>query len=390
MKRAIVFHSNAVWPPSLWVAIFVVLCVVFDGGILLLETAAPAHRAFEISSTPEIVNVRTVLIAGAAGVFAMFRLVRFHPACNDRYRNWLEQTPWTADKPLPGGPAHIVWQDMAVIGALTLFAGLHPKVNPIWPALVFALVYLVAMTLLLAATRQRTHFLILGFLWPALFLPAMRGWPQGVLSLALLGIIWHGHRATLRAFPWEFPGGGSIWQIPAPALGVEKVQRIGWPYKELSVKVGFKPTSLTTCFFISILFGWWTFCIMAAGGIPSVSGAILVLAIVVATGRLLLYLSPVGPSFNVWGRLAAKQFVVPGFDVVFLSPAAAILLAVLAEIVVRSMGFVGAVADSIVVALIWFVLLSGGPTFRAWLLTGHHRLRQPVTKRRDRGRLRSI
>src|ERR1043166_5279277 len=111
MKRAIVFHSNAVWPPSLWVAIFVVLCVVFDGGILLLETAAPAHRAFEISSTPEIVNLRTVLIAGAAGVFAMFRLVRFHSACNDRYRNWLEQTPWTADKPLPGGPVHIVWQD---------------------------------------------------------------------------------------------------------------------------------------------------------------------------------------------------------------------------------------------------------------------------------------
>ena len=151
MKRALQFHSNAVWP-RLWVVVtFAVVYGLFSAAVWLIAVTSRMAQA-DISDMQEMVVSRNFILAMAAGCYAVYRLVRFHPVCNRGYRAWMTLSPWTADKPLPLGPVHLVWQDAIVIGALTTIAGWHAHVNPLLPAGVFGLVYGGGMTLLLGIT----------------------------------------------------------------------------------------------------------------------------------------------------------------------------------------------------------------------------------------------
>jgi hypothetical protein len=57
---------------------------------------------------------------------------------------------------------------------------------------------------------------------------------------------------------------------------------------------------------------------------------------------------------------------------------------------VRFSGPYYASAEALVVGSIWFVLFSGAPTLRAWLLTGHHRHRQPSIVHSNKQMLRKV
>src|SRR5438046_2314432 len=140
MKRLLSLHSNAVWPPLGLVALFVVTYGVLDAGLWLVEKAVP-NVSGGISDMPEIMNIRSGILETAAGLFAAFRLWRFHPACNTSYAWWLSLTPWTADKPLPMGPVQLVWQDALVLGSLAAFARWRANVNPVLPMIAFGMVY---------------------------------------------------------------------------------------------------------------------------------------------------------------------------------------------------------------------------------------------------------
>src|SRR4051794_15101064 len=119
MKTRTPFHSNAVWPPAILVIPFVVVYGLLLVSIWLIAVGEQRAVA-SISSSSDIVNMQTVILGGAAGVYALFRVLRFHPKCNQAYAAWLKLSPWTARKPLPLGPIHLVWQDAAVVGVLTL------------------------------------------------------------------------------------------------------------------------------------------------------------------------------------------------------------------------------------------------------------------------------
>ena len=121
MKRSIPFHSNAVWPPPLLLGLFVILYGMIAVCLWLIELAVPSTGQ-TMSDMGEILNMRRGILLSAAGVYAVYRLWRFHPACNQAYAAWLKLSPWTAAKPFPMGPVNLVWQDAAVIGALTALA----------------------------------------------------------------------------------------------------------------------------------------------------------------------------------------------------------------------------------------------------------------------------
>ncbi|HEY9508324.1 MAG TPA: hypothetical protein VIV82_00535, partial [Verrucomicrobiae bacterium] len=55
------------------------------------------------SSREEFTNVWSSVLILAAGTYAVFRIWRFHPACNHAYAAWLKLSPWTAERPLPLG-----------------------------------------------------------------------------------------------------------------------------------------------------------------------------------------------------------------------------------------------------------------------------------------------
>jgi len=227
MKHRWPFHCPTVWPPTILVALFFVVYGLLTSGLWFLQLRF-VTVAGDLSGLPEIKQLHQVILGGAAFIYAVYRLARFHPACHWTYAAWLKLSPWTPNQPLPLGPVHPVWQDAAVIGVLTAIAEWHAHVDPALPAVAFGLSYLIVMTGLLAMTRQWPAFLMLGFLWPALMLPDVEGWPGVVLLVAIVLVIWLGHRRSLRAFPWPFldqpnrlkaPGGKSDLKIEIRVAG---------------------------------------------------------------------------------------------------------------------------------------------------------------------------
>jgi hypothetical protein len=334
--------------------------------------------------------VRAIILGFAAGSHALYRLWRFHPACNQRYAAWLRLSPWTADKPLPLGPVHLVWQDVVLVGLIMAFAKWHAGVNPWVPIVVFGLVYFGGMTLLLAATGMRIHSLLLGILWPALILPVVKSWPIFV-SMAMLAVVYHGHWAALRRFPWNplvsarvRENTSSVWQtevhiLPGASGGMTS-PKVGWPFMPLSPnvqKLQSASISLSTAVAVSLLIAWWTYCVVVRFQWPPMPAAILFFSVVAAVMRVVIYRAPILPPFNVWGRIASGRLIVPRFDQVLLTPVAVVIVGIAGATIIWRAGVWYAVAESCVIAVVTFVFLSGGPTLQKWMLTGQHRYRVP-------------
>jgi hypothetical protein len=392
MKFFRAFHSRAAWPPTVAVALFVILYAMLAGTIWAIERLAPNGQD-ALAELPELARTRTILLITAAGAFAIYRLARFHPVWNRGYAAWLRLSPWTAERPLPLGPVHLVWQDLVVLGLLTAIAAGHKDADLYEPVAAFVLVYLVGWSVTLAFTRTWASCLWLGFLWPALLLPVARTpWAATVLVLALVGVLWHGHRVALRSFPWPSvrsptrsdaapAASGLQVEVRIPGLSdtpaVQATTNVGWPYSALSPKVGSKPIPTAVSLSLSLLLGWWLFCIVLGFDFPPGGELVLLFALVAALLRLGIYCSGLQPPFSLAGRLSSGRLVLPGYDQVFLTPAAVGLLGLVGTVLIKRSGAWYALTESGVLALVSFVLLAGGPTLRNWHLTGHHRYRLP-------------
>lgn len=384
MKRLRAFHSNAVWPPAALVVAFVAVYVLLGFGIWLIERATRIQG--ELFQNREIQNVRMFILGIASTGYAIYRLARFHPGCSRAYSHWLRLSPWTAEKPLPLGPVHLVWQDAVVIAVLEAVAIWHARLDPGLIAAVFGLSYLIGMTILLAFTRRWAPCLILGFLWPTLMLPAAEGLPIAGLIGAIIAVIWWGHRQSLQAFPWDFLKNSD--RPPQPALqtqiqinvGASKpsLSQVGWPFSVLSPKVDFPAVALGASVSISALIGWWVYCVIKRAAWESAPEVILFAAALSAFFRFVIYASGKGTPFNIWGRISSGKLIVPGFDRVLLTPIFTVVVAVLGGMMIRRSGDCYPAAEAIVIAVISFVLTAGGPTLRNWTLTGRHRFRPPT------------
>ncbi len=398
MKRPLLFHSNAVWPPSLFVGVFWVLYAIVTGCLWLINFMVGGT----IGQAPDldgIQRIQTLLLAGAAGLYAAYRLGRFHPACDQAYANWLRLSPWIAAKPLPLGPVHLVWQDAVVIGVLTALGAWHAHIDPTLPAGVFGLIYLIGMTLLLAFTRRWGACLVLGFLWPALILPESSSVVRIGLVAGIIVASWYGHRRSLQAFPWKHMDGakrppGSALQreirIDMGTAANKTLAAVGWPLSALSPKVEPFAVSTRTSLWLSALIGWWSYCLMRASSIEPAAEVIVAFAVFAALIRIAIYSSEVSVPFNLWGRIAWGRLIVPGFDRILLTPVAAVLLGLLGGAMIKSSGSWSPVVGACVLALLWLVLLSGGPTRRNWVLTGQLRFRPPARGSSSKQALRQI
>jgi hypothetical protein len=294
---------------------------------------------------------------------------------------WLRSSPWTATKPLPLGPVHVVWQDTVVLGVLAAVAKWHARANPALPVIVFGFIYLVGFTLLLAYTRRRTHCALLGFLWPAFMLPIVKGRIAILLVLAIIAVIWHGHWTSLRAFPWDFlqssdlRSGKSVWHTEVRVF--RRSSDAGWPFVALSANPSTISISRSTSLVLSLLLGWWLYCLFLATDAEASPMIILPWAIFGALLRVAVYCIGISPPFTLWGRIASGRIIVPRFDQILLTPLSVVLLAISGAALIRRFSFYPAVTVSLFASVLVFVLLSGGPTLRRWALTGQYRLRPP-------------
>jgi hypothetical protein len=389
MKRPLPFHSNAVWPPPLLTGLLIFSYGLFAGAFWLISLSVPSSGRTSFRESANNAGVFMVIIGLFAGLYAAFRLFRFHPACNRAYASWLKLTPWTAAKPLPLGPIHPVWQDAAVIGALSALAHWHTHGDSLTSLVAFASVYLIGMTILLGLTRRWWNFLALGFLWPALMLPSVAGTPGIIIIVAIIVVIWHGHIQSLKAFPWVFLKAKSPDSAAPPVLQTDiridldfgqtsgAASNLGWPYSILSPKLQTVSVSNRTNLAQSLLLGWWSYCIIVATQMEPEPEVILFGTVVAAIFRLAIYGGKAAAPFNLWGRITSGRLIIPGYDRVFLTPLATVLAAAIGAIIIKRAGPWFPVAEACTIAAAWYVLFGGGPSLRNWILTGQLRLRPP-------------
>ena len=382
MKLSLSFHSNAVWPPQPMVALFLLIYGVFTGGIYLLRL----HWGIPFSATPDFRVLLAPVLAGAAIVYALYRLWRFHPTGSRAYSTWLEMSPWTPDRPLPVGPVHLVWQDAVVIGVLMALAQWHARVDPALPLLAFAFTWLIGMTLLLANARVWPAFLALGFLWPALLLPENTDWSRWSLLGTIFLVVWLGHRASLKTFPWRpvnpvdrmsaaaggKSGPNAELRIDFSVIGPAY---LGWPYLVLSPKIGRRAVPTPVSVWLGLLTGWWAWCLFEASAADPSPGLLFFLAVCAAGLRLILYCSNVAPLFNLWGRLTTGRLLLPGFDRVFVTPLVLVLIGIGGGMLIPYSGPWYPATEAVVLGLLCFGLLQGGPNLQTWLLTGQLRFK---------------
>jgi len=400
MKRPLPFHSNAVWPPAFPASCFLFLYGFLALSFWVIEALTPqADGSF--SSREEFTNVWSSVLILAAGTYAVFRIWRFHPACNHAYAAWLKLSPWTAERPLPLGPVHPVWQDAVVAGVFAFLAFAHAHINPLVPVMASGFVYLVGMTGVIAYTRMFASLTALLFLWPAMLLPALEGWPVALLVVGILVVIWHGYKKGLSAFPWAFlesssRSNASVLTVqikvrnPVEPSSESPTASVAWPLSVLSPKLRCYSISTVNSLIVSAVIAWWAFCLIMRFEIQLSSGAILSMTIFAAAIRLTFYCYGITTPFNFFGRIASGNIIIPGFDKILLTPFAAVLVAIAGGVIIRRSGSYHALVEALVIAVICSVLLIGGPRLRDWNLTGRHRFRTPSRATANKQKLRQV
>jgi hypothetical protein len=396
-------HSNAVWPRGYGLVFLAVIYASLDGAIWLIRHAFPS--GVTTSDVQVFENLRCGVLAGMAGLYAIYRLVRFHPACNQGYGMWLKLTPWTAEKPLPLGPVHVVWQDVAMLTLMIAIGWFDGHASPLWVAVAFGSIYLLGLTILLAVTRTWGFCLLLCFLWPALMLPSVRGVPMFVVVGVMFNVAWLGHERSLRSFPWKFL---AVTNRPAVTSGLTGVQielripgltdmasntmrgSVGWPLIRLGPKLDYYSVSTRAGLLWSLLMGWWTSCFSSGLQTPSFAGFVIAFAVFGALTRFVIYCTPVTPPFSFPARIVSGRLILPGFDRVFVTPMVCVIAGILGAALIRHSGSFYVVVESCVVGLLWLILLNGKPTVKNWLLTGYHRYSVPRIPRGARQAFRPI
>lgn len=320
-------------------------------------------------------SFRWILLVICSVAYGAYRVRLFHPFRNERYRRWIEVAPWTFDKPLPVGPVHLVWTDLAVLGVLCSLGYVNRVSNFLWLPALFLTAYLVY--LIATFDRRQIQFVTLAlFLGPFVFYPHRDlRISVGVLAGIYL-LAYFGYRAQFKQFPWNTsywrPDISREYRNKAIAEGV-----IGWPYRTLNA---YEPTmrlSFVSALALSILATWWLHSIAWVFGekervalLTTIMGLVYLPVIL----RLLAYIRGFWPPIGLFGRIFTLRWVIPGYDKVFVAPLCALLVATGTQIFGGRLGLPLVWRFELGFFVMFFAVLSIPPSLRSWRLVGRHRL----------------
>jgi hypothetical protein len=330
----------------------------------------------------------TVFYAGLALTLAGYGVWRanMYPALDEDYANWWATTPWAAGQRLPAGPVLLVWQDACVVAALVaaclIPGGEMPlKVVRFLP-LFFFVTYIYGLSVGNFNIRQDAA--VVGALAALATVPLAVGRSGGLAALWLLALvafvatIW-GVLRGLREFPWV-PKRRSISIEAWIAKSGEPT--IAPPLVHSRQVSSTSPLNWSTVSAISLLSGWAMFtgveCFDRLKGLPRETAefwlAAAMFGLTTALLRMSIYVSRHHSPIGLLGRIATGRVLIPGYDRVYIAPAAVLLTSILVPLLLSRLGAPAPVIAGATVSATLFVAFGAGPSLIDWHLTGNHRL----------------
>ncbi len=354
------WSSVAPWSPALpgWLAFYALF-----GYVVATSPATDRER---------IRPVELAIMGAGLAVYALSRIHRSHPLCDRTYLEWLKTTPWEPGRRLPFSPILLREHDVIVVGAavaLSRASGLFGVDDVI---LCFAGVYLAGLMSVIAYAG-RLDFALAVSAGLALVVGAWGWWGVAaaapVYVLASLGV-----RRSLAEFPWE--NDRARFRIFVPDAGKDRSERLlGWPLANLGPGSRSPRMPVGVGVGIALVTGVWIGVLnLIIRSDENLTLAPIVAAIVAAV-RVGVYCAGRSSPLGIAGRLRLGRIIVPGYDVVFVAPIAAIAVSILGA--GWSSTPLAPVADGLATAAAMLILLVAPPSLDAWRLTGAHDSRSP-------------
>jgi hypothetical protein len=377
MKSPLIRWLRLTLPPAGFVlaTVFTLLCVE---GLCLwvrwrLELLAPNEKP-----PLQLLQMRDSIAAAIAAAYGMFRAVVFHPFFRSRYRDWLEQTPWTSRQPLPAGPIHLVWQDVAVVGVFLLLLHGFP-LGRIWVLQAFLFAYLGTLGVSFWGTGP--WWMGYAVLFGLGLVARLLMWP--LVALDVLAIVYVtafvGLRMALAQFPWSdsrIPE--TLRQQFSGNIMARRKWYLGWPYRQMTGVPQENGVRRRDGILAPLLVAWWVWALGSHAGQASDGAPALLFLYVAAFSvlvRLLVYVGACRPPISLWGRIATGRLIIPGYDYVFVAPLCGLLVAAIgAKLAFMADREHESITFPLATAAVLIVALNMGPSFRSWHLTGHHRI----------------
>jgi hypothetical protein len=302
---------------------------------------------------------------------------------NPEYQKWLSATPWTNRKPLPAGPAHLVFQDLFVLAVLAGVAWLrHPAVSLPHLPIKFLMAYELglASSFIMLAMPWFAYAIVFGFglivlVWQ---LPLIAlGIAAALYVVSLAGLV-----RSLKDFAnWDLTGfeeSQFLSLSQQKALDRMRQKVLGWPFDCIRPTEVAESISYRNGTMLSLLVGWWVFVALeriAPLQLPDVWRFMFGLAAMpIILWRLQIFCWGYAPPISIWGRIFTLRWIIPGYDQVFLAPIA--ILAVVGcgqQLVAEFPGFVPLIVPA-TIAMMLLCAFNLGPSLKRWRLTGNHRL----------------
>jgi hypothetical protein len=364
--RRVLSKCLLVAPPAWWIAGFVALFFIAEAYARFVERNVMNGFRF---------HGRAILILCSIAL-GLYRVAAFHPFFRPDYRRWLMSTPWDVRKPLPLGPIELVPQDALAIGILGLLGSYQGQIRSI----VLINTFLFSHILFLVATFWKTRVPGFGYISAMLlgFVPQV--WSRPWVTLGLLAGLYlfarEGLWRALARFPWtseRFPAES------APGR-VDHYLYCGWHFDRFHRDISTaQRVNVVDAVLGCMLGGWWLSNL--ASLIPAPDGREAILTIVLCSctlvsvyARLMLYVSGYRPPISLWGRIRTFQWLIPGYDQVFIGPLLTLIAGPLVILALRPLGLDFEIRLSFAVGSVVFVALVAPPGLRHWRLTGRHRL----------------
>ena len=359
-------------PPPVFIVMYFGVYVLASVPLMLVG-GPPIPQIDEKLRVPPIV----VHFAGLA-IYGIYRAAMFHPFFRQGYRQWLETTPWTLGKPLPVGPAHLVWEDVLIVAAMGLPLWLMGDVQPLASYTIALGAYLLVLGLTFSTTGAWGFQFIVSF-GVGLGLRLWRERPEVYAAVILvtyvIGLI--GLRRSLRHWPWADVVSIDVNHLEGPS----KTSPLGWPFDRLGPRADTpaRPRTAWGKLFTALLTGWWCYVLEHLTDDPMgqvVLGRITVLnlCLILISVRMSTTITGYAAPISLAGRITRLRPLIPSYDQIFVSPIAAAFLVTAGPSGLDYWGVPLDIAIPVCTALALTALWLGGPDRRTWQLIAKHRI----------------